>query len=321
MDLLTESSSSSSSDGWSSSDDDDTEDADKGIENEPEVVDKGAKGVQTEPEVVDKCATDVQETGCSDMMIDDLSDAEGQSVSSESVLSDQDVPLNAEAVDRVQPLHQRGLALAARNIELEREFAPTASVLGIEGRANMLKFWRLKRRSDRKSRRQKRKLEVASGKLEATRVAWNKGKLRRGDRLDPDHDHRRTLRGQCKKKFKGGKVVGAYGNHPRAWTLSGTIELAFSKLGQLTPDANSLNLTRRALDGVAVVALCAKQHQDDALKAWQLTLAASESKPKWFFSGGPTIRHQSELLSGSLATWHLQPGTGTRTRSQGVRAC
>ena len=73
---------------------------------------------------------------------------------------------------------------------------------------------------------------------------YNRGQLRRGARVDPQAE------GRARRHT-------STWSHSNAWTLDGTINLAFSLIGMLSPDANTLKKTRREIDATAAVALAA----------------------------------------------------------------
>eukprot|EP00959_Pyramimonas_sp_CCMP1952_P050105 1047176-Pyramimonas_sp.AAC.1 len=75
--------------------------------------------------------------------------------------------------------------------------------------------------------------------LRSTATSVNRRKLRRGERLDPDHAER---------------VVSNRGRglqqRPSAWTLHGTIVHAFGRIGGLSPDAWALRESRSSLSAI-----------------------------------------------------------------------
>ena len=103
---------------------------------------------------------------------------------------------------------------------------------------------RLKRKIDNEDRKLKHRVASAETKLSATASAYNKLQLRREDRLDPNPLDRKSRRLD-------------HWTHSKAWTLAGAVELAFSSIGMLSPRANTLKKTRRALDAISAVAMSA----------------------------------------------------------------
>ena len=97
-----------------------------------------------------------------------------------------------------------------------------------------------------------KKLSKTQAALSATGQAWNRNKLRGGDRLDPEHADRKSRR-------RSGR------QHPRAWTVHGTIAVSFGRLGALSQREN--RDTKRPLDAIAAVSLASSQHQAEAVKA------------------------------------------------------
>jgi hypothetical protein len=94
---------------------------------------------------------------------------------------------------------------------------------------------------------------VAEDKLSATGEAFNKGRLRREDRIDES--------GSIKRRWTGRWV------HAKAWNIDSTIELAFSGIGSLCPNAPALRTTRRNLDAIAATSLAASHHIADSCKS------------------------------------------------------
>ena len=123
-----------------------------------------------------------------------------------------------------------------------------------------------------KNARRDQEKEASSAKstkdaLVALSAAYNKGKLRVGDMADPDREQRHAMRG--------------YRVHPRAWTISGTIEVAFSSVGVLVQGHRGFAPTRRSLDAVAAVALAAIDFQSEALRTWCKFLMPVSGRCKW----------------------------------------
>ena len=113
----------------------------------------------------------------------------------------------------------------------------------------------------RMASRQKR----APDALASLSASYNKGKLRIGDMADPEFERRKNKpdHGHCA--------------HPRAWSLSGTIELAFSSIGALSRNT----ITRRPVDAIASVALAALAHQKESLRAWSKFHLPASGPCKW----------------------------------------
>ncbi len=184
------------------------------------------------------------------------------------------------AVDGLAPMSRRGENLRIFNEEKHVPKATVADRLGLRGQARKL-FMRREERREQRDGRVMARLSETKTTLDSVSVAWNKGRLRRGDRLDPD-TQRRVGSGT-------GKRV-----DPKAWTIAGTLELAFGRIGALAPRASTLRETKRPLDAVVVVSLAASEHQRGATQAWVQSLmsqsasASSSSSawtPRWAFIG------------------------------------
>ena len=102
---------------------------------------------------------------------------------------------------------------------------------------------------------------------EAIARAWGRTCLRRGERL------RLGLRA-CRRTCKRVKQ-----SHPNAWTLTGTLSLAFRSIGQTAPDARGLRQTRREVDAVAAVALAHKHCVDVRLRRLSQQLQGGSASP------------------------------------------
>ena len=131
----------------------------------------------------------------------------------------------------------------------------TAASLGVSGGSAVRKLKAARRAACRATNQTRRALDELKSQLASTSAVWNRGQLRRGTRLDPQANKRQCVR-----------TSGRY--HPNSWTALGTVRLAFSRISALTPDASSLNETRRPLDGIAAVALAARDYQSQALRTW-----------------------------------------------------
>ena len=124
--------------------------------------------------------------------------------------------------------------------------------LGLHGEAAE-KFKGLKRKISRTQAAKDAEIARMSTALDAVAEAWNRGKLRRGDRLDP-HSHLR-------RKHQPGSAK----LHSRAWTSEGCISLAFHMIGHLVPGVS--RETHRELDAIGVVSLAARDHQAEVCGA------------------------------------------------------
>ena len=206
------------------------------------------------------------------------------------------------SVDATNPVSRRGEALAKLNEERKKQLVVSSASLGISGRVHTLALSRVKRSVKTTQSSMALRLGRSKRRLGATAVFWNKGKLRRGDRLDPNFEQRRSMRGLVKVRVKEGHAYG-HGNHPRAWTTDGVLELAYSKIGQLCPNRDPNRSTRRSLDAVAAVALAGQAKQEEALKAWHMTQSCMPegSGPSWIF-----IRRSSDCTPCRVAFGQLK---------------
>lgn len=148
------------------------------------------------------------------------------------------------------------------------------SHIGVTG-AQVTNFKVMRKKVHRLLVRQNHNVSVMKVHLKATASAWNRGSLRRRDRLDPEGAtrRRRHLGVQAGKSHQG--------VHPAAWTASGSVLLAFRKIGSVAPGA--LRITSRELDAIGGVALAAVSHRRDATKTTMMEFAASGSP--WLFVG------------------------------------
>ena len=150
-----------------------------------------------------------------------------------------------------------------------------ASALTMSQMADRLELDGVKRKAFRDAaykaaRSQKKKAssaESTSSALASLSAAYNKGMLRIGEMADPDHEQRKKVRG--------------YRVHPKAWTISGTIEVAFSSVGVLHQGHRGLAATTRPLDAFAAVALAAIDFQREALRAWSKFFMPASGRCKW----------------------------------------
>lgn len=181
-------------------------------------------------------------------------------------------------VDAVLPLRQKnGVSNWARDREVPvKSFGESLA----HGRGSLVagKWKVLQQKIRRQSRKHSDEQAATKRKLDAVSMAFNHAKLRRRDRADPDFDKR--LRGG-----KSSKSIGRshQGHQPRAWTLAGTVRMAFRCIGNTVPNATSMRPSHRELDGVAAVSLAAQSHQADVLRSW--TLITESAQPPWVFVG------------------------------------
>lgn len=118
--------------------------------------------------------------------------------------------------------------------------------------------------------------------------AYNKGKLGRGTRVAPVQKHGYKLRWN-------GWV------HRNAWTLSGTIELAFGCIGQVCPNAPGLHVTRRPLDAISAVSLAAQIHIEDAASTLVSAVKCQGIPTDWLFFSRHMDATPERLAFGKLA--------------------
>ena len=136
-------------------------------------------------------------------------------------------------------------------------------------------------------------------KFEATAIAYNKGQLSRGDRVDPQ-----TL-GPARRH-------NSTWTHRNAWTLDGTINLAFSLIGKLSPDANSLKKTRREVDAIAAVALAAASRTQGACRTFCDSIEFGGREMPWLIIDRSTdttplrvqFGHMLKELAQAARYWH-----------------
>jgi len=287
---------------------------------EPAAEDEASKGkIGTSTEVPAEVQGEVGSLGRD--AIDGMDDDVLSAVSSLSALSD--VLPGRASVDATNPISKRGEGLAQLNEERKHRFSKsaTAATLGISGKTHTCVLYSLRRRLKTGESSLNLRLGLTKHRLGATALYWNKGKLRREDRLDPNFDQRRSMKGMVHVKIKEGHAY-SHGNHPRAWTVDGVLELAFAKIGQLCPNRNSLLTTRRSLDAVAGVALAGQAQQEDALQAWHLTLSCMprDSRPQWVFLGRSSDCTPCRVAFGQLSdlaavarVWH-NPEKGKPSR-------
>ena len=186
-----------------------------------------------------------------DLMLSDASGDDSNRVPSDfSTMSEGCGPQDP---DLAPPLLKQGWACsddaAKSRGALPSEIADQLGLFDAVGRKKM-------RRSLLNHKRHRKKMASrhrhTSDALVSLSASYNKGKLRIGDMADPDWERR-------KQRPDHGRRA-----HPKAWSLSGTIDFAFSSIGALSRNFT----TRRPVDAIASVALAARAHQEDSLRAW-----------------------------------------------------
>lgn len=158
---------------------------------------------------------------------------------------------------------------------------------------------RLKQKIAREDRKLKSRVASAETKLTATASAYNKLQLRREDRLDPNPLDRKLRRLDI-------------WTHSKAWTLSGAVELAFSSIGMLSPRANTLKKTRRALDAISAVAMSASHGLVSACNTLGASVRHGARGCQWLLVDRPhdatPLRVQfgqlQAELTGAARYWH-----------------
>ena len=208
-------------------------------------------------------------------LVDGLSDDDVPSDAA-SMLSDASVQSPCKlvgvedmAVDCLPRLTKRSRNILERNrLELETLKAEQADRLGLHGEDRKYFFHICRSRNNRAKSKVEQEITTLRSELSATAGAWNKCKLRLGDQMDDKHRERT----QSSQRW----------THPSAWSVGGTIEYAFSRIGALSPNAPALAESRRALDAIAVVALAAHDFQKEAVKTWsKFTIPADDNPPMW----------------------------------------
>jgi hypothetical protein len=132
------------------------------------------------------------------------------------------------------------------------EFRSHCGIKGNRASTGRHKFKVLKRKVQRALAVKDRRIQLAEGKLSALATAWNRDKLRRGDRADSHLERKRQARGVGKGHI----------SHPNAWTYKGTVVFAFRQIG--SHNLSAVRVTRRELDAVAVTSLACRDHQMEA---------------------------------------------------------
>ena len=128
----------------------------------------------------------------------------------------------------------------------------------------------LQRRLKRERARGQQDQEQAEAERKAIAGVWSRTCLGRGERLADGQRGTKRRKGQ----HQGQKVW----QHSRAWTLTGTLRVAFSSIGALLQDASGMRQTRCELDAIAAVAISHRRHVDGraaATKFYMWSHAAS----------------------------------------------
>ncbi len=125
----------------------------------------------------------------------------------------------------------------------------------------------LKRKLQRRAGKELAQQRRLRGALVAVSRIWNKGCLRRGDRLQ-----------KCEERPKKRQRRWI---HPNAWTCAGTIKLAFSSIGQVVPHNQAQRTTRRELDAIAVVSLAATDFQQQQTRRWEASVRVGSCSTEW----------------------------------------
>jgi hypothetical protein len=227
--------------------------------------------------------------------IDLLSDASSHSDKGVDDLSDEDCrPMKARRRDMELPtsllkngsfVEERCSVQWLRDLTAECEDKPSLK--------------NLKRKIDSEDRKLKRRVASAETKLTATASAYNKLQLRREDRLDPNPLDRKARRLDT-------------WTHSKAWTLSGAVELAFSSIGMLSPRANTLKKTRRALDAISAVAMSANHGLRSACNTLGASIRHGARRCQWLLvdrshDATPLRLQFGQLqseLTGAARYWH-----------------
>jgi hypothetical protein len=113
------------------------------------------------------------------------------------------------------------------------------------------------------------KLAKTTAALQSTATAYNKGKLRRVDRINP---------AQVTTGSRRNRIHWA---HKREWSLAGTISLAVSMVGQLSKVSELLVLTTRCMDAIAVTALAVLAHLRSATRTFTISINCHARLPRF----------------------------------------
>ena len=199
-----------------------------------------------------------------DMLSDASSDGSGRASRDFSSVSE---ARDFQDADLAPPLSKRSEVGEENAKSWKLTTTQLADQLELEGgkRDKFRKLLANQRRSQKKSASRQKSTTVA---LASVATAYNKGKLRLGDMVDPDFKRR-------KQRPDHGRRA-----HPRAWSLSGTIRFAFSSIGALDRSGKS-SQTRRGVDAIAGVALAALAHQRQALRSWSRFYLPASGPCKW----------------------------------------
>lgn len=111
------------------------------------------------------------------------------------------------------------------------------------------------------------KLAKTTAALQSTSEAYNKGKLRRADRIN------------VAQVVGGVRRRRAHWALQKEWTLAGTISLACNMVGMMGKVGYVLNMTNRAMDAVAIVALACLAHLRGSTLAFNLSLRSQVRLP------------------------------------------
>ena len=93
---------------------------------------------------------------------------------------------------------------------------------------------------------------------------WSRSCLARGERLQAGPTRKRSRNPDTKLVWQ----------HPRAWTLKGTLREAFRALGMVCSSASGIRKTRREVDAISFVALAHRDYVDaQANCTWEYSKA------------------------------------------------
>ncbi len=112
---------------------------------------------------------------------------------------------------------------------------------------------------------------TAQSKWRSVARAWNRCRIRCGDRLP---EHSQALR----KRQRAWR-------HPNSWTASGALRIAFASIGRTTQRATGQRDTRRELDAMAAVSFAFLARQASLIERLHLQLARREQEvaPRWLY--------------------------------------
>ena len=199
-----------------------------------------------------------------DMLSDDSGDGSSRASSDFSSVSE---AREIQDPDLAPPLSKRSKVGLENAQRWKFTMTDMADQLELEG-DKRVKFKDMHKNERRSKNKLASRQESTTGALASLATAYNKGNLRLGDLADPDF-------GRRKQRPDHGRRA-----HPQAWSLSGTIDLAFKSIGALCQGAAHGAQTRRPMDAIAAVALAALAHQQDALRDWSRFYLPA-SGPKW----------------------------------------